>query len=77
MEHMVKKGYIVVWVEFQFRTLPSRYDNHALETFRDALNRLQTAIGLVVPSVSAQDSRCLELEAWFAATRRGQSHFVS
>jgi acetyl esterase/lipase len=50
MEHMVKKGYIVVWVEYQFRTLPSRYASHALETFRDALNRLQSAgTGSIAP----------------------------
>ncbi|OEU83153.1 MAG: hypothetical protein BA865_15915 [Desulfobacterales bacterium S5133MH4] len=43
MEHMVKKGYIVVWVQYDAFLSPFRnFADHAMETWKDALNRLDT-----------------------------------
>lgn len=50
MLHIVKKGYTVIWVQYQAIFSPDRdYYNNALMSYADALNRIQTNTSLVQP----------------------------
>ena len=41
IEHMVRKGYVVVWAQYDgWLTFPWKYAEHARITWKDALNRL-------------------------------------
>jgi len=55
IEHIVKKGYIVVWVRYDAGLrLPATFADRALVTWRDALNLLATWQGHVQPERDAQ-----------------------
>jgi hypothetical protein len=44
IEHMVKKGYVVVWVQYDAGlVMPWNFAQNAITTWRDALRRLETA----------------------------------
>ncbi len=55
LNHMVGKGYLVIWVQYQAGALtpPATWLNHILTTYKDALNRLTTTTGHVLPAVGA------------------------
>ena len=43
MEHIVKKGYMVVWVQYDAFLRPFKtFADHAMKTWKDSLNRLDT-----------------------------------
>lgn len=52
IEHMVRKGYTVVWAQYQdsLLTLPFLFAGDAMAAWRDALSRLDTEAGHVKPS---------------------------
>jgi hypothetical protein len=43
--HMARKGYLVVWVQYQFLRWPRLWSQHALVAFRDAIDRLEAGTG--------------------------------
>lgn len=53
IQHMVRKGHVVVWAQYDAGlSLPVRFPEKAMITWKDALQRLVTQPGHVRPSVS-------------------------